>query len=95
MKHIDQQISVTNENIKKGKVAYVVGNAIFIMGSLIPFAKCTLDTASDYSNSPVKGLVNLEEGFPSNMLLPGIIMGIGAVLNIYGRIKHWYYNRPL
>jgi hypothetical protein len=90
-----QEVNVTNTNVKKGKVALVVGQILGIGGAIIPLAKCTIDTATGYPNDPLKGLNNLENEFPSNLIISGIMFGIGLSATLYGRIKHWYYNRNI
>ena len=79
---IEDKISVTNKT--KGKGGIVLGKTLMCL-SLIPPAIPIIE----YFNSQSLDTENLK----NTAIAGGVIAGVGAVTYLYGKIKHWYWNK--
>jgi hypothetical protein len=92
MKQLEQQVHITNTNVTKGKGAFVLGAGLIFLGVSMP----VIGAVNEFS-SKVSSVHNsfIFKDANSALIPAGIIFGIGAVISVYGRIKHWYYNDRL
>jgi len=91
-KHGESRLAITNES--KGKGQMIIGNVLKGLG-VVTMSMPVVNFV--YSFTTHSQLFNMNtqngKGLWEWVIAGGIIVGVGFGTEIYGKIKHWYYNK--